>query len=124
MTASSSQTILDQNTNRVLVLNRKKLYEEELLILRSLSWMPERTTSKLLYGINNSDRLRVYIHSWISLCKGNSFGHMIFDYHVLGVAPTYDLTDIYENCYDSKYNLTTFGQELHDDATTLVLNQG
>lgn len=113
---------LHKTPTEILRTSRYLIHLEELRTLRNLYWMPDRIVAGILDTLFTK-HISKYLNSWIAFCRGFNISPQ-FEYRVL--IPHYALGfgDEFEGCYDSDYNLTTLGQELHDDATTLVLNQG
>lgn len=106
-----------QVLSNILESNREFLYRTQLRSLRNLYWLPLEIVDLTINTIEIDTIYKIFIHSWIKECKDPND----VLYYVL---PDRDFLDMYKNCYDSNHNLTTIGQELHDDAATLVLNQG
>jgi hypothetical protein len=111
-----------QVLSNILESNREFLYRTQLRSLRNLYWLPKSIQKTIIGRLDLYNCESRFLLSWLEVTT-DRFLHF-WQYYCWLNLPHCSYVDVYKNCYDSDYNLTTLGQELHNDAATLVLNQG
>ena len=97
--------------------------ESELRSLRNLSWMPKLARSIVLHSMSLTRYEKYYLKIYDDWCRDSDTNDRFyvsefgFGFTRISVK---QYQDDFENCYDSNYNLTTLGQEMHDDAVAMV----
>lgn len=109
---------MNQLISKILAPTKDLIYKGELRTLRNMSWMPQRIKQQVLHGLSLTHPEKNFLLTWFQVTT-DPYQHFWEYYQWLNLEYSVYL-DEYVRCYDVNYNLTTFGQELHDDTAAMV----